>query len=248
MRLTIAIAILVCVLALASQASGVSQTSASTDSLLVSSNSELAAVRTISESFVSTPDLNYNNNGQVDSYVTQPGGGAAIISQGVYSSAENYNKLGGLATFHAHVTATNATNSQIIMKGTSTAAVSNIQDNSKIESQSFGLGMAKPGEGEYLFTTTGNQTTVTDTVYALSPIINIHLIDLRKDYVDKTLEIAFKQNAQELSPPADFIEQNVDFKYNQFYNVPTYYGYDFTSTIGVKDTTCSSYMNFAHLN
>jgi len=241
-----ALLILICMVALVTQASGLTTTSASTNSLLISTQAESASVRTISESSISTPDLNYNNNGQVDSCVTQPGGGAAIISQGINSSAQNYGGLGGGASFYAHVTATNASDSQIIMKGTSTTAVSNNQDTSKIESQSFGLGMAKPGEGDYLFTTTGNQTTITDMVYALSPIVNVHLIDLSKK--DKTLEIAFKQNAQELAPPADFIQQNVDFKYNEIYNVPTYYGYDFTSTIGVKDTTCSSYMNFVHLN
>jgi hypothetical protein len=246
MRLVIAI--LVCVLALASQASGASQTSAFTYSLLVSNSSEFAAVRTISESSVSTPDLNYNNNGQVDSYIIQPGGGAAIISQGINSNASNFGKLGGLATFHAKVTGTNVVNSQIIMTGTSTTTVSNNRDYSKIESQSFGLGMAKPGDGDYLFTTTGNQTTVTDTVSALSPVVTIVPIDLRDNYVDKTLNVAFKQNAQELDPPADFIDQNIDFKYANLYNVPTYYGYDFTSKIGVKDTTCSSYMTYEHLN
>jgi hypothetical protein len=62
-------------MALASQACGATQTSAFTNSFLVSSYSELAASRTISESFVTTPDLNYKSNGQVDSYVIQPGGG-----------------------------------------------------------------------------------------------------------------------------------------------------------------------------
>jgi hypothetical protein len=54
----------------------------------VSSDSELAASRTISESFVTTPDLNYKSNGQVDSYVTQPGGGKAIITQEINSMAQ----------------------------------------------------------------------------------------------------------------------------------------------------------------
>ena len=81
----VALIILVGILALASQSNGVTQTSAFTSSFLVSNYSNLAASKTISESSVVSPDLNYNSKGQVESYVIQPDGGGATISQKVYS-------------------------------------------------------------------------------------------------------------------------------------------------------------------
>ena len=84
-----ALIILICMVALVTQVSGVTQTSASTNSLLLSTNSDLAAVRTIAQSSVSAPDLNYESNGQVDSHVSMPNGGSSIISQGIYTGAKN---------------------------------------------------------------------------------------------------------------------------------------------------------------
>jgi len=239
----VAIAILVCIMALASQASGGTQTSASTNSFLLSSNSELAASRTISESFVTTPDLNYKSNGQVDSYVIQPGGGAAIISQEVNSMAQNIGKLGGMASFNSKVTATNVKGSSLIITGTSTTEVCNPQDNSKIESRTFGLGLAKPGEGEYSFEVNGAQETVSNMVPALAiiPVYNNELLN-------KELIISFEQIPSEFEKPVDVIQQEVNFDYGTYNNQPTYYNYDVTNTIAVEDTTCSSSMSFSHVN
>jgi hypothetical protein len=239
-----ALIILVCMVAFAMQASGATRTNASTNSLLVSTYSDLAVARTISESSVTAPDLNYKSNGQVDSYVTQPNGGSSIISQGIYSSAENNGMLGGMTSFHAKVTATNVKDSQIIMTGTSSTEVCNKQDNSKIQSQTFGLGMAKPGEGEYSFATTGNQQTVSNMVPALKPIPVL----INDPYAGKDLVVTFTQDPLTLEKPADFMQQNVDFNYGEYNSQPTFFGYDFSSTIGVEDTSCSSYMSFSHVN
>jgi hypothetical protein len=236
--------------ALITQVNGVTQTSAFTNSFLVSTYSELAASRTTSESSVTSPDLNYNSNGQVDSYVIQPGGGAAIISQNVGSMSQNYGGglgtgLGGGASFSSKVTATNVKGSYLIMTGTSTAEVSNQQDNSKIESQTFGLGIAKPGEGEHSFEVHGGQETVSNMVPALkvNPVIINH-----DDLLNKELIVAFEQTPSEFEQPADVLQQEVNFNYGTSDNRPTFYGYDFTNTIADGDTTCSSYMSFSHVN
>jgi hypothetical protein len=240
MRVTIVI--LVCIMALASQAFGATQTSAFTNSFLVSTYSELAASRTISENFVTTPDLNYKSNGQVDSYVTQPGGGKAIINQEINSMAQNIGMLGGMTSFSSKVTATNVESSSLIMKGTSTTEVCNPQDNSKIESRTFGLGLTKPGE-EYSFEVNGEQTTVSNMVPALAviPVYNNELLN-------KELIISFEQIPSEFEKPVDVIQQEINFDYGTYYNQPTFYNYDFTNTIAVEDTTCSSSMSFSHVS
>jgi hypothetical protein len=237
------VTILVGIIALASQACGASQTSAFTNSFLVSSCSEFAASRTISENFVTTPDLNYKSSGQVDSYVTQPGGGNAIINQEINSMAQNIGKLGGMASFSSKVTASNVKSSSLIMTGVSTTEVCNKQDNSKIESQTFGLGLAKPGEGEYSFEVNGEQTTVSNMAPALAviPVYNNELLN-------KELIIAFEQIPSEFEKPVDVIKQEVNFDYGTYNNQPTFYNYDVTNTIAVEDTTCSSSMSFSHVN
>jgi hypothetical protein len=247
MRL-LALIILLSIMALATQASGATQTSAFTNSFLVSSFSELAASRTISISVVSSPDVNYNSNGQVDSYVIQTGGGGAIISQTIYSSAQNDASLGGLgggSAFSTKVTATNVKGSQLVMTGTSTAEVCNKQDNSKIESQTFGMGVAEPGENEYSFEVNGAQNTVTSMVPALRivPVIINH-----DELFNKELIVAFEQTPLEFEQPVDILQQEVNFNYGTSDNRPTFYGYDFTSTIAVDDTMCSSTMSFSHVN
>jgi hypothetical protein len=229
--------------ALAAQASGATQTSAFTNSFLMSSYSELAASRTISESSVTTPDLNYKSNGKVDSYVIQPGGGGAIISQAIYSTAQNDGKLGGMASFSSKVTATNVKGSSLIMTGTSIAEVCNKQDNSKIESQTFGLGLTKPGEGEYSFEVNGGQNIVSNMVPALAVIPAYD-----NELLNKELIIAFEQIPSEFEKTVDGIQQEVNFDYGTYNNQPTFYNYDVTNTIAVEDTTCSSSMSFSHVN
>jgi hypothetical protein len=247
MRL-LALIILLSIVALATQARGATQTSAFTNSFLVSSFSELAASRTISKSVVSSPDVNYNSNGQVDSYVIQTGGGGAIISQTIYSSAQNDASLGGLgggSAFSTKVTATNVKGSQLVMAGTSTAEVCNKQDYTKIESQTFGMAMAKPGEGEYTFSVNGAQNTVSNMAPALAaiPVIVNH-----DELLDKELIVAFEQIPIEFEQTADIMQQEVNFNYGAYNNRPTYYGYDFSSTIVIEDTMCSSSMSISHVN
>jgi hypothetical protein len=241
------ILISISMLALATQAIAVTETSAFTNSFLVSSYSELAAARTISIASITSPDLNYNSNGQVDSSVVQTGGGGAIIRQNIYSTAYNNgglgSGLGGGASFSSKVTATNAIGSSLVMTGTSTAEVCNKQDNSKIESNTFGMGIAKPGEGEYSFDVNGEQKSVSNMVPALAviPVYNNNLLN-------KELIIAFEQIPAEFEKPVDVIQQEVNFDYGTYNNQPTFYNYDVTNTIAVEDTTCSSSMSFSHLN
>ncbi len=242
----VALIILVGILALASQSNGVTQTSAFTSSFLVSNYSNLAASKTISESSVVSPDLNYNSKGQVESYVIQPDGGGATISQKVYSTAESYGgMLGGIVSFSNKITATQVKNTSLVMTGTSSPDVSNKQNNSEIESQTFGLGMAKPGDGGYSFEVKGAQNSVCNI--APFPAI-IPIAANNTELLNKELIIAFEQTPMEFEQPADILQQEVNFNYGTSNNQPTFYGYDFTSTLEVGDTICSSSMSFSHVN
>jgi len=240
-----ALAVLVLVAVLATRASGAPpiQTSASTNSFLVSTFSDLAASRTISESSVTSPILNYNSNGQVDSYVIQPGGGGAVISQNVYSSANYYNGLGGMTSFSSDVTATNAKGSNMVMTGKSTAEVCYNEDYAMIQSQTFGMGVAKAGEGEYSFEVSGDQKTVSTILPAAVPVLIYP-----DDRMDKELIVTFTQNPLDMVEPADILHVEVDFNYGTMYNQPTFYNYDYSSFLSFGDTSCNSYMIFSHVN
>ena len=145
----LALTVLFFVAILATPASGVVETSASTNSFLITNNSELAAARLISKSSVESPEIYYNSSGQVDSFVIQPGGGDAIISQQVYSTFHNYyGLLGGGVSFSSKVTATNATGPEVVMTGKSTGEVCYSQDYAMMRSQTFGMGIAHPGDGD----------------------------------------------------------------------------------------------------
>jgi hypothetical protein len=246
MRL-LAIIILLNIVELATYADGATQTSAFTNSFFASPFSELAVSRTISQSSITSPDLNYISNGKVDADVIQPGGGNAIISQNIYSTAYNNgglgSGLGGGASFSSKITATNVKGSSLVMTGTSNAEICNKQDNSKIESWTFGLCMAKPNEGEYSLEMNGAQETKTNMAPALAvvPVYDNELLN-------KELIIAFEQTPSEFDEPVDIIQQEVNFNYGTSNNQPTFYGYDFTNEIAVEDTICSSSMSFSHMN
>jgi len=235
--------ILACIMALAIQASAASQMSAFTFSNLISSNSELTAVRTISDNILTDPYLNFNSNGVVDAKIMQPDGGAAIVSQGLYSSASNNGKLSGMASFYGSVTATQVKDVSLTCGATSITSVWNEQDRSKIASTSFGLGMAKPGEGEYEFTVGGNYETKSNTMPALIPIP----LWENEGLFYKELSIAFEQAPLETDVSADLLDQEVSFNYGVQNNQPTFYSYDFSRNLEVEDTACSSWMSFSHL-
>lgn len=240
------LAFLVFVAVLANQASGVPpiQTSASTNSFLVSSFSELTASRTISENYLISPIVNYNSNGQVDSYVVQPSGGGAIISQNVYSTAYYSDGLGGMTSFSSKITATNSKGSSNIMTGTSNSEVCYSQDYALIQSETFGMGVAKPGEGEYDFVVNGGQETTSNILPAAVPVV----VMSGNENLDKELIVTFKQNSLEMEVPADFLQQEVSFNYGTYNNEPTFYGYDFSNGLVVDDTISNCFMSFSHIN
>jgi hypothetical protein len=121
------------------------------------------------------------------------------------------------------------------------ADVWNDHDLSRIASDSFGLGLAKPGSGEYDFWVSGNYVATSNTVPVLSPTLmwnNERLI----------LEVAFEQDPLKMEGTADFFSQDLSFNYGALNNVATFYGYDFAREIVIDDTTCNSWMSFQHLN
>lgn len=242
MRVIVIIA--VCLTALVVQANAATQTSAITSSNLVSTYSESTTVRTISENTLSAPDLNYKSSGQVDAEIYQPGGGAAVVNQGLYFSAENSAGLGGMASFYCHASGTQVKDASIKFTGVSTAEVWNQNDRTAIISDSFGLGMAKPGDGEYDFSVSGNYITTSNTVPALIPIP----VWEHNGKLFKELEFSFEQFPMDMGITADVLQQDVSFNYAVLNNEPTSYAYDFSRNIVVEDTTCNSWMSFSHLN
>lgn len=241
MRMTLVV--LIGIVALSSQSSGVTQTSAFTFSNLISSFSEITAVKTISENILSAPDLNYKTNGLANAEIIQPNGGAAVVSQGLLFSAENNGGLGGMASFYSRVTATQVKDASLTFGGTSSAGIWDENDKSKIISTSLGAGMAKPGEGEYEFTVGGNYETKSNTVPALIPI---PLWENDGEFY-KELSVTFEQSPLETDISADLLDQEMNFNYRVQNNQPTFYGYDFSRNMEVEDTSCSSWMSFSHL-
>ena len=196
-------------------------------------------------SSVESPEIDYHARGQVDSCVFQPDGGGAIISQGVYSTAHNYyGIIGGGASFSSHITATNSKGTEVVMSGLSTAEICYSQDYAMMRSEAFGMGIAKPGEGEeYYFSVNGSQKTVSTTLPAPTPVFIP-----TSEFMDKELNVTFRQNSMDMDQPADILDQEINFNYGTFYNMPTYYSYDYSSFLSIGDSSCSSSMSLSHLN
>jgi len=86
--------------------------------------------------------------------------------------------------------------------------------------------------------------TTSNTVPALMPIP----VWEHNGKLFRELELTFEQFPMEIGFTADIFQQDVSFNYGMLDNEPTSYAYDFSRSIVVEDTTCSSWMSFSHLS
>jgi hypothetical protein len=225
---------------LATAADGASDTIASTISRLVSYETNFCALRTISDSSVSTPDLNFMSTGQVDSSIQLSSSSTAKIEQGTSFEGIRNGNFGGLASFSSSVTGQSVTGISSSITGTAYATAGNPTDAGMVQSISSGLCMADPGSEEYELSINGGHSTLTNA--PMQPTSGSS-----GSAKSITASITMNLYPLEFVVPADSLYQDVNLDLKMENNNLAGYSYDFSQAIDLEGTTCDSGMNLLQL-
>jgi hypothetical protein len=231
------IAVLIILLALSiTSAEAATDASAFSFAELNVPHTDFSAVRTVSDNYVLTPDLNFKGKGEITGEITTNGGGGQF-SQGLYFSAgQNGNSgLYGMSSRSSLFTWGGATKIKTDMKGTVSTFVYNPLPGGVV-SECSGFSIASPGNTIYDFSLSGGHTTVTNAVTS----------KFRVDPMEYTVALDIPE--LDLDQPADLLSQDVklDYMVDAESQALAYYGYDFQRDLSIGDIDCQSSMDLVH--
>lgn len=225
-------------IALISSADAATDARTSTNSYLISYNTISSDARTISENYVSTPDLILKSEGQVDGNVVMDSPSTSIIKQGLSFTGIRNGGLGSKASFSSAVVAENVISAQSTMTGYAQTIITTPTDFSIANTESFGMALANPGTDDYQLSVTGTQNTKTNAV--LQPLND-------RASIIRNFKVEFDLYPLEMDTPADLLVQNVDVNYNVENNEITGLAYDFSRQLEIGDISFVSEMNLVQL-
>jgi hypothetical protein len=212
------------VLLVASTAGALTEASAFTNSNLISYDTNFSALKTISESSFTLPNVKYEFRGEATTDVSLSERGTSNITQSITFSAPNGTTSGSLSSIENHVSCTNVTKFNSRISG-STVVTSLAENSTIVRSTSFGLGMASTGSGKYSFSVAGGHYTEVDRQV---------LVDTTGD--PNAYNISFEMYPLDLTEPAD-IDQDIKLEYGVDGDSLCYYGYDFYRGMEVGDVS-----------
>lgn len=221
-----------------SLAGAVTESSAYAISNLISQGSDFSAVRTISDNSVTTPDLNFNSDGIINTEYTMGEKGSYNLIQGITSSADNNGGLDGSCTFYNMFSGTQVTDANLKLIGILKTSYPNNVNPYKAETTNFGFSLASPGTNDYTFSLTGGHKTVSTA--ALAPAPEWQTED------PKTFSVSLDEYPIDLDQPADLLKDNVKLDFNVAENKIAYYDYDFSRELEIGDVSSSSAMQLFH--
>lgn len=223
----------VLILSLISPVMAYSGTEVSTNSFLISSGSDISALRSITQNQISTPDLHLLTGATITSSAITEDGGLAQISQNALFSASSdiYGQYTGLAAINSQVSAigTKKIESGISLNGVSILSNpwGDMDAMSKVQAECFGVTFASPGTDNYGLSVDASQNT-----YANGLI-------LKNSGASQTdanrYSISFAPDAIEFEEPADSIDENINLQCTYSEDSLESYTYDFSRDIKTDD-------------
>jgi hypothetical protein len=213
------------------------ESTAFTNSHLISYGSDFSAAKTISKNEISTSDLNFKSEGSVVTEISLADSGISEIYQGLYFSGSANGGFGGSSSLYSSVSGENVIEMSSAISGTAMTTISTSNDNTKVESTSAGAVMVNPGTNKYELTEEGGHETITNSGVVSLPLWMI-------DETPKEYTVSFESYPLEFEEPADFASEDVQLNYGTYYNLLSYYAYDFSRTVVVDEITSLSEMNY----
>ncbi len=217
----------------------VTEASAYTMSNLTVGGTDFCNVLTLSDNFVSTPDLYFKGVGDVISNIKTNCVGGGQFSQGMYFSAESNGGLSGMSATSNAYSWRGVTEVKTSISGTVSTNVFNPSSYYKgfVESMSSGLTIASTGTKNYDLTLTGGHLTATNSVPVQSRKFNLR---------PRVYDISFEVDPLQLDEPADLLSQESNVDFQVLDNGFVYYGYDFSRELEIGDVNCKSEMTYVN--
>lgn len=236
MRPLLALGLALCVLVPLAGAS--SDAEAFTSSHLKSYGSDFSALRTITSNQITTPDLDFQSFGEVNTELEMIGGNSEI-GQTLYFSAEKDAGFNGYGSLSHSFSGENvvAMDSKMTCGGLST--VTRSTDFTKVESTSTGMTMALPGTEDYELSLTGGHNTKTTASTVPIPMWMTEEV--------KGFYVVFEEDPLDFDIPADSLSQDVDVDFLVAENDLAYYDYDFKRDTDVEDISSRADMQLQHI-
>ncbi len=219
-------------------ADAASDAEAFTKSNLISYGSDFSVLRTFTNNLVSTPDLNFQSFGEVNTELTTVGGDSTI-EQSLYFSAEKTADFASYGSLSHSFTAENAIHADAKMTCSGYSAVTNSYEWTTVESTATGLTIALPGTEDYELSLTGGYNTKTNTGTIPIPLWMIEEVKeftLTFDYIDLDWD-----------EPVDNLHENAVVDFVVLENDLASYNYDFERDISEGDTSCEVDMELTHI-
>ncbi len=223
---------------LAAAADGATDSRASTNSYLISYDTISSSARTISQNFVSTSDLTFLSEGQVDGTIRMESPSTSMIKQDLHFTGLRNGGYGGSSAFSSSIAAENVISADSLIMGRAQATVSRPIDFTKVDSETFGMTLANPGSDDYHLFVEGTQRT--KTTAPLFPYIE-------NPTIIREFKINFDLYSLELESAADFFAQDVEVDYQIANNEISAYSYDFLREMNVEDISFKAEMSFVQL-
>jgi hypothetical protein len=220
-------------------ANAATDTNAFTLSKVRAGGTDLVIIKTLSDNFVSTPDLFFRGVGDtITTIKTDSNLGGGEFSEAMGFAAKRSGEISGMAYESRAFSWTGVTEvrSSIIgsvTTGTCYPEYNPSYQNGVVESRSAGATIANVGTKEYEIYLTGGHNTVTNNIPIRETEIN-----------PTTYKVEFSLLPLDMDTPAEVFNQAIDFGFSVDSGKELYYGYSFYRELGLGDTTCRSAMDY----
>ncbi len=213
-----------------------SDAEAFTNSHLISYGSDFSVLRTISSNLITTPDLNFQSFGEINTELRQSGGNSEI-EQELYFSAEKEAAFSGYGSLSHSFSGENVLFMDSKMKCSGLSTVARSSDFTKVESTSTGLTIALPGTNDYELSLSGGHNTKSTATTIPVPLWTTEEV--------KEFSVVFDEDPLDFDVPAK-ISQDVDVDFLVYENDLAFYEYDFEREMAVGDITSIVDMQLQH--
>lgn len=209
------------------------ETRAFSRSYLFLNDSSDAVLKTISQnSLFYMPGLYIKGYGEAEMAARSEASDILILEQAINHSTTSSRHLGIVSS---HVWGRNLTELDVSLSGIYSTGLYCEGNLSLVKSESSGLGLAYPGEGDYAFFLNGGH------------YLKLDFSDLPHAYAENILpsEVSFQGDELILDEPADFIDQRVDLIYSLSPDYQSSYrGYSLYRSMEDDGVKCQSEMEY----
>jgi hypothetical protein len=210
-----------------------------TRSSFLSEGSDFSVMKTISDNFIRTPELDFRSSGSsvMELQLENPAL-KSTINQNFFFAARKFGSFSGYASMSNSFSAEGVKKVDTSIQGTIEAHVSPDGDRTTVESDIFGLSMATSSSRKYEQTLSGGQMTETNAATSRIPQ---WMIDRYGKF-----DVSLIMSPLNFEKPASSMSESTDISFGTDGSRVTYYTVDFSRDLQIEDISFSADMKMLH--